>query len=132
MRARDQSEIESERPERDREKAERETRARSQSESDSDIMDNSDDKRWVSALNRIKGKLRSRLSDSVVDDLLMISQNGPTPSKVDWFCVLCIWKHMSERGQYTGASVTLCGNLIEFGLLKNCVRSTRRQRDCCS
>lgn len=65
-------------------------------------VDNSDDERWVSALNRIKSKLRSRLSDAVADDLLIISQNGPTPSNVDWNTILSIWRGMSERGRYSG------------------------------
>ena len=64
--------------------------------------DNSDDERWVSALNRIKGKLRSRLGDSTADDLLMISQNGLPVEDVDWETILAIWKWSTDRNRYSG------------------------------
>ena len=64
--------------------------------------DNSDDERWVSALNRIKGKLRSRLGDSTADDLLMISQNGLPVEDVDWETILAIWKWGTDRNRYSG------------------------------
>ena len=62
--------------------------------------DNASCERWVSCLNRIKGKLRSRLSHKTTNNLMMISANGPHPSKVDWDTIMHIWQSNSRRGRY--------------------------------
>ena len=58
--------------------------------------------RWVSCLNRIKSKDRSRLNADTLDDLMMISLNGPAPEKVDWLQVLELWRLATTRGRYKG------------------------------
>ena len=59
--------------------------------------------RFVSALNRIKSKLRSRLSTKLSNWLLIIALNGPPVGAVDWLAILDIWKANSDRGRYGAA-----------------------------
>lgn len=58
--------------------------------------------RWVSAMNRIKSKNRTRLGAVVLNHLMLIALNGPMPKDVDWLAVLEIWRNNSARGRYDG------------------------------
>ena len=65
--------------------------------------DNSCCERFVSLLNRIKSKCRSRLSIKLANWLMLIAANGPKAGEVDWLAILELWKSNSARGRYDRA-----------------------------
>ena len=65
--------------------------------------DNSCCERFVSLLNRIKSKFRSRLSIKLANWLMLIAANGPNFGEVDWLAILEIWKSNNARGRYDRA-----------------------------
>lgn len=64
-------------------------------------VDNSCCERFVSALNRIKPKICSRLDIAATNWLMLIMLNGPEMSAVDWVEILDIWKGNGAKCRYS-------------------------------
>ena len=66
----------------------------------SDPLDTSCCERWISDQNLHKTNQRTCLSASVLNDLMMISINGPPLEEVDWPAIITIWNNDCARGRY--------------------------------
>ena len=65
--------------------------------------DDSECERFVSCMNRIKSKTRTRLAGKTLNMLMKISLNGPHPTDVDWMEILEVWRNNTTRGRYSAS-----------------------------
>ena len=67
-------------------------------------LDTSCCERWFSLMNRLKDKYRNRMSDVLLQNLMMICAHGPIHAKdFDMAAAVTKWKTQTSRGRYTGA-----------------------------